>query len=100
MVQCALVAIKSKKEPYFSIKYNQIRKRRGHKKAIIAIARMMMVCIYHIVSEKKPFNPSDYVELMNPKPIQYKVILNDESVFAYLESQGYDTSLLVKCNDN
>ena len=100
MVQCALAAIKSKKEPYFSIKYNQIRKRRGHKKAIIAIARMMMVCIYHIVSEKKPFNPSDYVELMNPKPIQDKVILNDESVLAYLESQGYDTSLLVKCNDN
>ena len=100
MVQCALAAIKSKKEPYFSIKYNQIRKRRGHKKAIIAIARMMMVCIYHIVSEKKPFNPSDYVELMNPKPIQDKVILNDESVFTYLESQGYDTSLLVKCNDN
>ena len=60
MVQCALAAIKSKKEPYFSIKYNRIRKRRGHKKAIIAIARMMMVCIYHIVSKKKPFPPSDY----------------------------------------
>lgn len=100
MVQCALAAIKSKKEPYFSIKYNRIRKRRGHKKAIIAIARMMMVCIYHVISAKKPFNPSDYDELMNPSPIQNKVILNDESVFAYLESQGYDTSLLVKCNDN
>jgi len=100
MVQCALAAIKSKKEPYFSIKYNRIRKRRGHKKAIIAIARMMMVCIYHIVSEKKSFCPSDYEELMNPKPIQNKVVLNDESVFAYLEAQGYDTSLLVKCNDN
>ena len=100
MVQCALAAIKSKKEPYFSIKYNRIRKRRGHKKAIIAIARMMMVCIYHVISEKKPFNPSDYDELMNPNPIHNKVILNDESVFAYLESQGYDTSLLVKCNDN
>ena len=100
MVQCALAAIKSKKEPYFSIKYNRIRKRRGHKKAIIAIARMMMVCIYHVISEKKAFNPSDYDELMNPNPIQNKVILNDESVFAYLESQGYDTSLLVKCNDN
>lgn len=100
MVQCALAAIKSKKEPYFSIKYNRIRKRRGHKKAIIAIARMMMVCIYHIISEKKSFNPSDYDELMNPKPFQNKVVLNDESVFAYLVAQGYDTSLLVKCNDN
>ena len=100
MVQCALAAIKSKKEPYFSIKYSRIRKRRGHKKAIIAIARMMMVCIYHIISEDKPFNPSDYDELTNPKPLQNKLVLNDESVFAYLESQGYDTSLLVKCNDN
>ena len=41
MVQCALAAIKSKKQPYFAIKYGRIKKRRGHKKAIIAIARMM-----------------------------------------------------------
>lgn len=60
MVQCALAAIKSKKQPYFAIKYGRIKKRRGHKKAIIAIARMIMVCIYHMVSEKQPFNPTDY----------------------------------------
>lgn len=56
MVQCALAAIKSKKQPYFAIKYVRVKKRRGHKKAIIAIARMMIVCIYHMVSEEKPFN--------------------------------------------
>ena len=53
LVQCALAATKSKKEPYFAIKYQRIKKRRGHKKAIIAIARMMLVCIYHIISEEK-----------------------------------------------
>jgi len=100
MVQCALAAIKSKKNPYFAIKYGRIKKRRGHKKAIIAIARMMMVCIYHMVSEKQPFNPTDYTELMDPHFNQPKVILNDTNVFAYLESQGYDISLLVNCNDN
>ena len=100
MVQCALAAIKSKKQPYFAIKYGRIKKRRGHKKAIIAIARMMMVCIYHMVSEKQPFNPTDYEELMDPHYSQPKVTLNDANVFAYLESQGYDISLLVKCNDN
>ena len=66
MVQCALAAIKSTKEPYFAIKYRRFKKRRGHKKAIIAIVRMMMVSIYHMVSDKKPFTPSDYEELMNP----------------------------------
>lgn len=100
MVQCALAAIKSKKQPYFAIKYGRIKKRRGHKKAIIAIARMMIVSIYHMISEKQPFNPTDYTELMDPHFNQPKVTLNDINVFAYLESQGYDTSLLVKCNDN
>lgn len=57
MVQGALAAIKCKSQPYFAIKYSRIKKRRGHKKAIIAIARMMMVSIYHMVSEKKPFQP-------------------------------------------
>lgn len=100
MVQCALAAIKSKKQPYFAIKYGRIKKRRGHKKAIIAIARMMMVCIYHMISEKQPFTPTDYTELMDPHFNQPKVTLNDTNVFAYLESKGYDTSLLSKCNDN
>jgi transposase len=100
MVQCALAAIKSKKQPYFAIKYGRIKKRRGHKKAIIAIARMMMVCIYHMISEKQPFNPTDYEELMDSHHQSPKVVLNDTNVFAYLEAQGFDTSLLVKCNDN
>lgn len=100
MVQCALAATKSKKEPYFAIKYSRIKKRRGHKKAIIAIARMMMVCIYHMISEKQFFNPIDYAELMDPHFHEPKVTLNEANVFAFLEAQGYDTSLLVKCNDN
>ena len=80
LVQCALAATKSKKEPYFAIKYQHIKKRRGHKKAIIAIARMMLVCIYHMISEEKPFTPSDYTELMNPHFHSEKVVLNDKNV--------------------
>lgn len=100
MVQCALAAIKSRKQPYFAIKYGRIKKRRGHKKAIIAIARMMMVCIYHMVSEKKSFTPVDYEELMGPHNRKERVVLNEYNVFAYLESLGYDSSKLVKHNDN
>ena len=100
MVQCALAAIKSKKQPYFAIKYRRIKKRRGHKKAIIAIARMMIVSIYHMISEKKPFEPTDYEELMDPQNHQEQVVLNENNVFAYLETLGYDSSKLVKRNDN
>ena len=97
MVQCALAGTK---EPYFAIKYRRPKKRRGHKKAIIAIARMMMVSIYHMVSDKKPFTPSDYEELMNPQNHEERVVLNESNVFAYLETLGYDSSKLVKRNDN
>ena len=89
-----------KKQPYFAIKYGRIKKRRGHKKAIIAIARMMMVCIYHMVSEKKPFTPTDYEELIDSQNHVERVVLNESNVFAYLESFGYDSSKLVKRNDN
>lgn len=100
MVQCALAAVRSRKEPYFARKYQPLKHRRGHKKAIIAIARMMMVCIYHMVSEQKPFNPTDYTEMMDPHFYQPKVALNDENVFACLEAQGYDISLITKRNGN
>ncbi|WP_243116977.1 transposase [Natranaerovirga hydrolytica] len=100
IVQCALAAIKNKKQPYFAIKYCCIKKRRGHKKAIIAIARMMMVSTYHIIYKKQPFNLTDYEELLDPHYQNPKVVLNDAKVFVYPEAQGFDTSLLVKCNDN
>lgn len=37
LVQCANAAIKDKKNPYFKFKYDRIKKRRGHKRAIIAV---------------------------------------------------------------
>ena len=61
---------------------------------------MMMVSIYHMVSDKKPFSPSDYEELMNPQNHVERVVLNESNVFAYLEILGYDSSTLVKRNDN
>jgi len=101
LVQCALAAVKSKKQSYFAIKYNRLARRRGKKRAIIAIARMMVVCLYHMIKDKKSFSPSDYDELVNPcTPKQPKVVLNDANVFAYLQEQGYDISSLVKSDNN
>jgi len=59
LVQCANAAIKDKKNPYFKFKYDRIKKRRGHKRAIIAIARMMLTCIYHMFLKKEAFNPTE-----------------------------------------
>jgi transposase len=42
LVQCANAAIKSDKHPEIKNRYLKLKKRRGHKKAIIAIARMLL----------------------------------------------------------
>ena len=59
-----------------------------------------MVCIYHMVSEKRPFTSADYEELMSPQNYMKRVVLNESNALALLAAQGYDTSKLVKCNDN
>lgn len=79
LVQCALAAVRDP-NGYFGIKYRRIKKRRGGKKAIIAIARMMMVCVYHILKDGKPFQPTDYESLTNPRPQVKKEMTVEEAI--------------------
>ncbi|MFR4835697.1 MAG: IS110 family transposase [Catenibacterium sp.] len=95
LVQCALGAIKDK-EGYFGIKYSRIKKRRGHKKSIIAIARMMLVSIYHMILTGETFNPSDYESFKNPKPPIKQQVLTEESAIEFLKKSGFDVSKLTK----
>lgn len=93
LVQCALAAINSKSNPYYRIKYNRIKKRRGHKKAIIAIARMILVNIYHILSAGEVYSPCDMEQIINPKPV--KKVMTIQNAIEFLQSQGFDTSKLI-----
>ena len=51
LVQCALCSIRKKSNPEIRNRYLSIKKRRGHKKAIIAIARMLLTAIYNILKK-------------------------------------------------
>ena len=59
LVQVAHVAVKCTTEPYYKLKYERIMRRRGKKRAIIAIARMILTAIYHMLSTGAFFNPAD-----------------------------------------
>ena len=59
LVEVAHNAIKTKDNDYFAKKFNIISKRRGKKRAYIAIARKILVAIYHMLSTGELFNPSD-----------------------------------------
>ena len=90
LIQCALAAVKSKKEPYFSIKYQRLAKRRNKKKAIIAIARMMLTSIYLMLSDNEDFQPDDYEATVHPQ----KVALTLENTLQFLREQGADLETL------
>lgn len=98
LVQCALAAVKDK-NGYFGIKYRRIKKRRGHKKAIIAICRMMLICIYHMIKDKSDFLPSDYDELMTPKPKKSKE-LTIEGAIKLLSENGFSVTHLTDSSRN
>lgn len=54
LVQCANAVVSSKKHPEFRNRYLRLKKRRGHKKAIIAIARMLLTVLYNILKKINP----------------------------------------------
>ena len=91
LVQVALNSIRDTSNNYFTLKYNILKKRRGHKKAIIAIARMILVSIYHILLTGEAFHPYDFDELKNPiiKEQSSSKSLNEEDAINYLKSLGY-----------
>ena len=72
LVQVAHAAVKSDKFPYYKIKYERIYKRRGKKRAIIAIARMILTAIYHMFTTGEEFNPCDLYKIDMPTEMQNK----------------------------
>ena len=72
LVQVAHAAVKSDKSPYYKQKYERIMKRRGKKRAIIAIARMILTAIYQMLSTGEAWNPTDLFKIDMPEPMKEK----------------------------
>lgn len=72
LVQAAHAAVKCKDSAYYRIKYERIAKRRGKKRAIIAIARMILTAVFHMLSTGEVFNPSDLLQVDMPQELRDK----------------------------
>ena len=86
LVQCSLAVIKNSKHPEIRNRYLSLKRRRGHKKAIIAIARMLLTAIYNILKKNEPYNPELYRQDNNPPA--HRAVTVDEAIFI-LQRQGY-----------
>jgi transposase len=72
LVQVAHAAVKSNKFSYYKVKYERINKRRGKKRAIIAIARMILTAVYNMFKTGEMWNPSDLYKIDMPEQLQEK----------------------------
>lgn len=94
LVQCALCAIKDKSCPYIKARYESLKRRRGHKKAIIAIARLLLTSIYHILLTGEVFDYQRFENLMDRNFKSHKNIQNTpEEMISYLTNLGYNITL-------
>lgn len=108
LVQVAHAAVKEKDYDYYAEKFNKISKRRSNKRAIIAIARKILVAVYYILKNGEVFNPRDMAdkETSQKKHIEYiknnfknaynqlmRTELSNEEVLAFLSTKSTDSPL-------
>ena len=86
MVQVANGLLRSKKHPEITNRYKRIKARRGHKKAILAICRMLLTAIWHILSDCKPHTPEGFLE---QRPVNKAKVLTTSQALNLLKQRGY-----------
>jgi len=87
LVQAACSAI-NVDGSYYQAKFKALKKRRGHKRALVAIAHAMLVAIYHMIKKGEPY-----------REISAKVVSDHEHgrkkeyLVKQLETLGFEVSL-------
>ena len=81
-----MLLIKSKNNPEFINRYRRLKARRGHKKAIIAICRMLLTAIWHILTDLKPYTPEGFLE---SRPVNESKVLTTSQALNLLKQRGY-----------
>lgn len=86
LVQCALTVCNSDKHPEIKSRYLALKKRRGHKKAIIAICRMLLTAIYAILKKSEPYDPNLYRKV---DAIPDSRTFSVEQAISFVQRHGY-----------
>jgi len=86
LVQCACAASRSDKHPEIKGKFQQLKKRRGAKKARIAIARRLLTAVYQMLLKNEAYSPF-VAPVADSLPEQR--VLSQVQALALLRSKGY-----------
>jgi hypothetical protein len=79
------------KDNYLSAQYHRIARRRGKQKAILAVSHSILVIIYHVLRDKKPYTDlgADYFDKLDSARVQHHHVRR-------LEQLGFEVTLTPK----
>lgn len=91
LCQLAWSIARSKTPSYLSSLYHRIARRRGKKRAILAVAHSLLVSIYHMIRDNKPYKDlgPEYLEKRDSQRIERQAVER-------LQQLGYDVALTRK----
>ena len=96
LVEIAHNAVKDKTNSYYAKKFEKISKHRGKKRAYIAIARKILVAIYHMFETGEVWNPKDLASVETPIEDRIKYTKNNfNQSFKQLLSLGLTSDELI-----
>ena len=97
LVEIAHNAVKDKTNSYYAKKFEKISKRQGKKRAYIAIARKILVAIYHMFETGETWNPVDLASVETPVEDRIKYTKNNfNQSFKQLLSLGLTSEELIE----
>jgi transposase len=91
LCQLAWSIARSKTPSYLSSLYHRIARRRGKKRAILAVAHSLLVSIYHMIRDNKPYKDlgPEYLQKRDSERIERQAVER-------LQQLGYDVALTRK----
>lgn len=93
LVQVAHAAVQATDNSYYRLKYEQISKRRGKKRAIIAIARMILTAIFQMLTTGEVWNPTDLFKVDMPESLKERQLSKAvKQATKFLEKHGLTIS--------
>ncbi len=88
LVQIANAVVRSDRYPECKERYRRIKVHRGHKKAIIAICKMLLTAIWNILYKGEPYSDPGYLSDNSTGQTQARVLTTQQAL-NLLKSRGF-----------
>jgi hypothetical protein len=82
----ANAVVSSDKYPEIKERFRRIKARRGHKKAIIAVCRMLLTAIWNILSKCEPYSVNGYIV---DRPVNNSMVISTSQALSLIRLRGY-----------